>query len=371
MKALTAQIGSLLGCLACLYGLLWAVSIAIFPPAMSDASLDTSQASHTLYMTEPRYIYLNRAPLELPGAKVILVGASNTVVGFRQHDLAPLIRNARVDNLAIGGANVTEMAQVVDLALHTENASSRRQTTFVLGIWYGMFGSNQDWWFSPDRHGGDTDIDIERYRYGFCWRTGQGPLSLVSPQYIGAAALAIHPYLVAEKLVRDTTTFIDVRLLGKAAMRTEQQRNEASVDEPGRSRAISYWENRLGPSGSIPPEQFDALQQLIGALVSTGANVVLVDLPLPKWHAERSPYLASYYQQLMPIVDAFQGLPRFRFMRLKGLSDDADFSDEVHPKPKISAEWSRQLANVLNQTASEEVSRDAELAAATSAGPII
>ena len=29
-------------------------------------------------------------------------------------------------------------------------------------------------WNTPDRHQGDTDLDIERYRYGFYRRTEQG-----------------------------------------------------------------------------------------------------------------------------------------------------------------------------------------------------
>ncbi len=356
MKPLLTQIASVLGCILCLYAVLWGISMILVPPRASDLVLDTSQASHTIYMTEPKYIYLDRRPLEQSGAKVNLVGASNTVVGFRQADLATLIHGATVNNMAIGGANITEAAQVVDLATQTETPESLHRTTFVIGVWYGMFASNRDWWYSPDRHGGDTDIDIERYRYGFCWRTAQGPVPLIPPRDIDTAALAIHPYLVAEKLVRDVTTYVDERWLGRTAMRSIEERNEATVDEAEREKLLAYWIDRMGSPGSIPAEQFRILDQLISRTLASGADVLLVDLPLPNWHATRTPYLKSYYRQLQSVVDTFQGKPGFRFARLNGLSDDSDFSDEVHPKPLVSPEWSRQLAKVLNQDPSMEAS---------------
>jgi hypothetical protein len=348
MKILAGHLISLLLRLIVLYGVLWTISMVLIPPHLSAPSLDTSQASHSLYMTEPKYIYLNRSPLSNAGAKVILIGASNTVMGFRQHELAPLINDATVDNLAIGGANITEIGQVVDLATQMENPSSIRGTTFVIGVWYGMFATNREWWYSPDRHGGDTDIDIERYRYGFCLRTSKGPLSLVPPAYMQTASLVIHPYLVAEKITRDVSDYIDRRLLKKPSMLSEAQRDSAVVDEAQKEEMLAYWRGRMGTSGSIPQEQFETLHHLIEHILSEGAKVVLVDLPLPHWHSSRSPYTDSYYHQLQPVVDDFQNSPQFLFLQLRGLNNDRDFCDEVHPKPHISVRWSRQLAEALN-----------------------
>ncbi len=66
-------------------------------------------------MTDPKYVFLNRAALRPDAPRIVFVGASNTAVGFKQREVQALVPNAEVDNLSVGGSNMTQIAQIVDL----------------------------------------------------------------------------------------------------------------------------------------------------------------------------------------------------------------------------------------------------------------
>ena len=126
-------------------------------------------------MTEPKYV-LNRAALRSPNEKIVFLGASNVGIGFKPQFIQPFLSSAVIHNLAIGGSNVTQLAQVHELIDEVQNAVARRHTIYVIGIWQGLFVANEMRWFTQDRVGGDTDLDIERYRYGFWRRSAAGPI---------------------------------------------------------------------------------------------------------------------------------------------------------------------------------------------------
>ena len=188
MKAILRQSGLLLIALAAIYGALLAVTLVVVPRPDEAAGLDTATAGQTLFMTEPKYIYLNRRQLRSEVPQVVLLGASNVVVGLRQPEVASLVKGATVHNLAIGGANMTEVQQVFDLVHEMQSPAGRHRTVYVVGIWYGMFFENRQHWYTPDRHPGDTDIDIERLRYGFCRRGASGVVSVLPPAYLDVAS---------------------------------------------------------------------------------------------------------------------------------------------------------------------------------------
>ena len=102
------------------------------------------------------------------------------LAGFRPARLQQLVPQATVHNLAIGGANMTEVRQMVDLVLEVQSPAAQRRNLFVIGAWYGLFADDRARWYTPDRHPGDTDLDIERYRYGFYRRTADGPVAPTS-----------------------------------------------------------------------------------------------------------------------------------------------------------------------------------------------
>ncbi len=348
-----------------IYAALLGISLVLVPPPRHVTVLDTAQASRSLFATEPKYVFLGRSVLNSTHEKVLLLGASNVVVGFRQSQLQRLVPGAEISNISVGGSNVTQLRQIVDLVYEVQGAEARRHDTFVIGTWYGLFADDARRWRTPDRHAGDTDIDIERYRYGFFRRTDAGPVAVLPPEWLGIGVRLLHPCLVVDKLLRDATKSARRMLGGNAPELTDAQRDAMVIGENDRRRYLAFWKDYMG-GGTLPDAQFDALERLVRRISRTGGRVIVADLPLPAWHAERSPYQAEYLQRTKSLFKTLASLPGVRVVRVRADSADA-FSDEVHPKPKATRGWAEQLATVLNER-SDEARLLARSASAADAG---
>ncbi len=344
MRLILKQGGAILVCLMGLYIGLLGMTLALAPPSRQLRGLNTAAAQDTIFMTEPKYIYLNRAPLRDESDKVVVVGASNVIVGFVPSELVALIpASASVHNLGLGGANMTEVRQVIDLVQEVQTPAARRREIFVLGIWYGMFGEDRLRWYTPDRTPGDTDIDIERYRYGFERRTAHGPVLVVPRRNLDAAATAIYPFLYLDKLGRDTVAWVIHQHAPESG-----DLNTAVVTSEKQTQYLDYWSRIMGAGPPISDEQFVVLERACEAILAEGSRLALVDLPLPQWHKEHSPYYGYYEHRKTGLVNRFIRRPGFAFLDLGELDGDANFYDEVHPKPRVTAAWAERLAPVLS-----------------------
>jgi hypothetical protein len=317
------------------------------PAANEQNGLNSSLAGDSIFMTDPKYVFLNRAAVRPDASRIVFVGASNTAVGFKQREVQQLVPSSEVDNLSVGGSNLTQVAQIVELVQDLQDPAARRRTTFVIGIWYGMFVPDEFRWATPDRHKGDTDIDIERYRYGFYRRTDSGPRQILPANELSMGVMLLRPYLVFDELSRAASKRLRDRLHGKPPRRTDAQRNASIVPEADRLLALKYWEDQMHSDGAIEEEQFLVLRDLIARILAQGSKAVLVDLPIPEWHAERSPFYASYLSRKNSLLSVLQGKPGFSYLEMAGQNDDLDFSDEVHPKPRVTPLWAAQVASFL------------------------
>ena len=349
MKHILRQTALTLLSFVFLYLVVAAASFMFLPRTSNDGSIYAEAAEHTLYMTSPKYVFLGRSVLDNPDPKVILVGASNTGNGFRLAIIQPLVNCAKISNLGIGGANISEVRQVIDLVHEVQDEGVRRSNTFVIGIWYGMFASSDVRYADPDRHRGDTDIDIERYRYGFYRRTPEGPVAVLPPKWLDAGVTFLRPLLLLESLARNARTVI-TKLTGRSLNRTDAEREMVVMTEKEKSDALNYWREGLGNQREISSEQVALLKQTIDELLLSGEQVVIADLPIPAWHRDASPYQAGYSQALQTLVREFSGRRGFKFMSMADLDGDLDYSDEVHAKPHLAKVWSTRLADTLNSS---------------------
>jgi hypothetical protein len=347
MRAILKQVLYLSIALVGIYAVLLALSYALVPTMSGRAGLDSSLAADSIFTTEPKYVFLNRAAVRPDASRIVFVGASNTVVGFKQREVQQLVPSSEVDNLSVGGSNLTQVAQIVGLVQDLQDPAARRRTTFVIGMWYGMFVQDSFRWGTPDRHPGDTDIDIERYRYGFYRRTDAGPRQEVPPEQLPLGVMLIHPYLVLDELSRLASKDFRDRLLGKPPHRTDAERNATIVSEADRVLALTYWREQMHSDGPMSEEQFLVLRDLVARILAQGSKAVLVDLPIPHWHAERSLFYANYLSRKKTLLSGLQGKPGFTYLEMADQNDDLDFSDEVHPKPRVTPLWATQVAALL------------------------
>jgi hypothetical protein len=336
-------------CFGIIYAAVLALTFVVSPDPPRDGSMDVWTAGDTLYLTSPKYAFLGRDALNVPGRKVVMVGASNTGLGFRPDRVQSLVGCAKVSNLAIGSANITEIRQMIDLVHDVQDPAAQRSDTFVIGVWFGMFVDTELLWPGAERQRGDTDLDIERYRYGFYRRTADGPVEVLPSRWLHAGVVLIRPYLLLERTARWATASLR-NLLGVHPPELTDEDRETRVLTPAeKEEALDHWRQVMGGNQPISAAQVALLQDTVERLLRSGEKVVLVDLPIPAWHRDISPYQPSYIQQVQgPLFDHFKGRPGFAALKMPDLAADTDYSDEVHAKPHLTRIWAARLAEVLN-----------------------
>ena len=345
MRPIITETRSILLCALTLYLLVLGASLAIAPLPDHSGVVNTQAAASTIFTTEPKYLYFNRAQLAVNRTNIVLVGGSNIGIGFLLTALDRQIQSdAAIHNLGLGGANVTEMAQVTDLVYDAQSEPVRRRDIFVVGIWYGLFGENRLRWNTADRVPGDTDLDLERYRYGLERRTPQGPVDFVPPAYRDAAVVAIYPLLFLDKVSRDA-----FRWISSVHAQTAEELDDYVVGQQEKDQYLKYWRTMMGPAQpSSFDEQFAVLDKICDRVLAQGAQLLLVDLPLPRWHKAATPYQAIYETRAHQLLGRLSGRSGFGFLDMDHLDNDADFYDEVHPKPRAAATWADRLAAALS-----------------------
>jgi hypothetical protein len=348
MRFILRQLAITATCLVGLYLFGLALSFLIYP---SDAGADTRDvglAGGSLYMTEPRFAFLNIQQFKAPGRKLIVLGASNAGYAFRAKALNAAIPCASVYDYAIGGANISQVAETADLISGTQDTAGHRDDLFVVGVWYGMFADSATHWHIDFRQPGDTDLDLELYRYGFYHRGPNGPVANVPASLFDAAVVAIRPYLAIERLTRDVTASLRHRFLKRQPVMTDAEREGIVVTDTQRKIILADWQQSMGNTSEISAAQTKLFGDMVKRLLLGGSKVIVLDLPLPHWHEIASPYYLGYQNMLSGLQSEFKSDSAFTFMQMKDLNADSAYSDEVHPKPHLAAIWRQRLAEVAS-----------------------
>jgi hypothetical protein len=238
---------------------------------------------------------------------------------------------------------MTEVAQVVDLVREVVPDARLANETFVFGLWYGLFIDDATRW-----RGGPTDIDIERLRYGLYRRVG-GKFEPVLPvSLLPYAALALRPLLVADLAIKGSLQ--PFRHWLEKGVPMQRDLDTVTMDDAAKQRTLQQWREEIGmPNGQLREEQFEVLVSTIRALAARGARIVLIDLPLPRWHRDGSPYLADYRARLGASLARLADLPNVSYHDMEGRFPDSEFYDEVHPRPRVRHQWAIELAATMDR----------------------
>src|SRR5262249_52096667 len=110
-------------------------------------------------------------------------------------------------------------------------------------------------------------------------------------------------------------------------------------------QALDHWRATIGSEGELADEQFLVLHRMVDDILASGARVVLVDLPIPTWHAQRSPYMTSYRQHAQRLLADLADRPGLSVLAMADRAAEGDFYDEVHPKPRVTRSGARRLAD--------------------------
>lgn len=332
-------------CIA-LYLLLLAASYLIYPP-LTDGAIDTAQAPNTLYATEPKYLLFNIHVLSAPKPRVVLIGSSNVREGLRPKQLQRLLGNVEIDNLAIGAANVHELAQVVKLVYGQIPPRAAPQTIFVIGIWYGLFVGSESRW--PN---GMTDLNVEQLRYGLYRRSAGYRVEARIPALImPVAEVALRPLLLVsrfydEAIVRpmDNVRLTFARLVGEAPFNLQINDPETFVLNPAeRTASLTFWRQYMGTNNKWSNE-FHELVEVAKLISSNHGRLVVLDLPLPSWHREAIPQYQFYETHKQEVLEKLQQIPGVTYASLESGFMDNQFYDSAHPRPKYTWRWAQRAA---------------------------
>jgi hypothetical protein len=357
MINIAKQLSTTIAFVALIYGAVIAVGLILVPLPDTGQGLDSPAADSSVFMTQPKYVFLNRSALTRDRERrpVILIGSSNVARGFARRDLQEVVPDAVIHNLAVSGANNTEIAQVVDLVQEMQDDEMRKRSVFVLGIWYGMFAEDSVRWSAPDRVTGDTDIDIERYRYGFYRRTAEGPRPVVPPEYLGLGVVTIYPFLVVDGAVRHVRDGVRDWLYNtfhfsflRRPRLGDEQEDAHVVDDREQANWLAYRKAYMQRTDVLADEQFAVLSRMVRRIVDAGSSVIVVDLPIPRWHSKASPYFADYQTRKLATVAELERLKGVTYLNMQDADADGDYYDDSHPKRAATTAWCQRLARILN-----------------------
>jgi len=301
---------------------------------------------------------------------IVIAGASAAQEGFQPRSMQDVMPELLTHNLAMGGANISEVGQIIGHAFKSKLAPELiNSSALVLALSYAMFVPDQKRWrdpvfVPPEAIKQDeilTDVAREALRCphacnsdSFFFRIAPGWLvTLAKERYIFFQSvvrrLPTHP---GDPLLRKSIWKQDPLKLHKAF--SSEKKPSAAPPVPQEPylvmahRQMDFLTDYMGqPRGVLHDEQFDKLDALIDKVRALGLRVVVVDMPLPSWHREKSPFFASYQAKLQARVGRHLQDGGISFVDLTAAIPDDEFRDSVHPSAEAAAHWAGALIERL------------------------
>ena len=301
---------------------------------------------------------------ELKRPMILVVGGSAGQEAYPPANIAKLAPRYDAHNLALGGPNMHEVAQVMEQVVRSSPPAQLRKSVVVISMTYTMYSPDAVRWRNPHMvspseillGGINTDMDRAVIR---------NPLLSDARSWFGAhppvwldAALTAHyrSYLeLSNHLPRGIT-------MGRLPLRWQlwafdpRTGRSLALDAPtgpetaqeARVKELDLLDRVVGRQKVIPyAEQFGYLKQTIAIAHGAGMRVAVVNMPLTDWHMAAKPNYAAYRaflnRELPPLVQSGQ----IEFLDLEGTAPESEFRDGSHPTPEASMHWTRVLVSRL------------------------
>jgi hypothetical protein len=255
----------------------------------------------------------------------------------------------QVANMSVAGSGIAEIRRLVELAYEAVPPSTRGHNVFVFGVWYGEF---------CDQHGTVwQSLNQQLTGYGLYRVNADNSVERAIPQGLLSPALtAIRPLLVEKRLWGSLqsagATLAHFAIFGEAGPGgTDQLAQDAvTLDAAGRERKLI--EERKAMAGSIDRSTFTTLEQIVDRITRNGDRAIIVDLPIPRWHADGVPTFAAYQQAKTRGFAPALSRRGVGYLDLQSSLTDEDFYDSVHPKPLAAV----KLSHLIDHAVLEAVS---------------
>jgi hypothetical protein len=327
-----------------LYGLSVMVSTAAYRGFGLDQQLDTgSRASDlTFGSLGASAVVYNRRPLIRNGPQVILIGSSN-FQHYSANAIASEMPGTSASNMAVDGSNLTDFELVVNLAYEVLPASSSNKHTFVFGLWYGDF-------FAGDGVGHEALIS-ELTRYGLYRKVKDDRAILKIPRSTLPVVVAtLRPLIIMQRAWENLTgvsTLVVKDSLGQPHPPAIDFAAQDQAASPGEAEKRVLIDLRSAVGTRVGDDVLAKLMPIAKRISDAGDRLVLVDLPLPRWHAEAVPAATDYSRRKQAYFAAILHLPGVYYLDMEGSATDEDFYDSVHLRPKACIGLAHRLGRAL------------------------
>lgn len=355
------------------YAAIIALSTLVLPWAPIRFDTDVSTTNQPFWDNETRYLMANKRAFEKTTDRVIILGASNTREAFRPELVEPHLPGWQINMAGFGGANISEVSDAVDLIYDEMGEGPRGRSIFVIGTYYLSFVSSEKLW--PN---GNNPVATEAARAGLYAREGlhltpqyPRPLERIIAAMLRPQAVISHLPRAMGDLALDNPNLPQLKAFADSTLRARDPLSrwtEFLGEHPDLNQVLvpgemkrALLEQRLKAAGgdhALPTEQFDVLERLIDRIRKRGDSVVIVNVPLPRWHIDGVPLAETSYQTgLAAAVARHVNDPKFGYMSLLDTNADENFFDSAHTKPRQWPVWSQRLADYISVSVAKPQSR--------------
>ena len=316
-----------------------------------------------------RAIFFTPNLAKTDGSMIVIVGASAAQEGFQPAIARAEAPDLLIHNLSVGGANISELDQIIDIAVNATPPQIIRRSVLVLAVSYPLFVPDNKRWSDPifvppdAIADGKVQSDIQREAMrcsSICDPSSllfkHAPDWLISPfrnRY--ALYLGLVPRLPAhltDPILKWKMWRYDPRRKSESKETKKSPSNASPLsDEPYlimAHRQMDFLTKYMGqPEGVLQDEQFDKLKMLIDKARGAGFRVVVLDMPLPSWHRLKSPFFTPYETKLQSVLASYTSAGTIDFVSLVDAIPDDEFRDSIHPKADAANHWARTLTERL------------------------
>ncbi len=297
----------------------------------SDVAFGTLGASAVVY---------NRRPLMQNHPQVILIGSSN-FQHYSANAIASEMPGVSASNMAVDGSDLADFRLIVNLAYEALPALPSDKHTFVFGLWYGEFIQGV----------GQKFLDTELVRYGLYQKVEDDRARLKIPRAtLPVAVAALRPLIILkrawEPLTAVTISVVN-DILGQprpAAIDSAAQDGAPNLSDAEKRALI---ERRSAEGNRVSDDVLAKLMPIAKRISDRGDRLVLVDLPLPRWHAQAVPAATDYSSRKQAYFAEVLRLPGIYYVDMEGIATDADFYDSVHLRPNACFELAHRVGQAL------------------------
>jgi hypothetical protein len=313
--------------------------------------VDAEEDSQAIYggVGPPAIIY-GRRPLLQTGPELIVLGASDALVGLRPPELSSRLGGMRVHNLSLNSGRMADFETLVSLAYEIIPPRNRRNVTFVIGVFYGNFYGLRD-----SRNFGDSTIlDAEAHRFGLYAGSGHSLRPRVPRALLPTFLLALRPIVIASESWHDLTSLYSSAIDAGLGIKHKKEFYPQALQKlPEAERRKVIMKLRLDdhdPNGKkyvLDPGRLQEMVNLAQRISAEGSRLIVVDLPIPSWHADEAPNFHLYQWEKRPYFSKLSAFPHVYYVNMQDGFADETFYDSTHPFPNATAQWAARLSTAI------------------------